>query len=231
MRKLIIVFVCFFSMFMGQGAQATPLIYAAEDGNIQLINKLIAEGADINETTENGWTALMAAVYIGNLDAARVLLANGADIGIVETSFHFNALQFAAMKNRAKIVKAMLDTGYDPQSTNEWGKFPLWIAAYYGSVETIKVLCQNGANINFGNYKNETALMVAASGARRFSQADLDANVVAVRTLLECGADPYIPNKTGKKAADLALENNAKQEVLDLLSASQERSEEGACQD
>ena len=42
------------------GSGATPLMFAALVGNVDIIKKLVEKGADVNlQDSANGWTALM----------------------------------------------------------------------------------------------------------------------------------------------------------------------------
>jgi hypothetical protein len=60
---------------------ATPLIRAAESGNLEAAKKLVQYGADVNYIDNNGCTALGVAAYAkyGSLDVILFLLQNGAD--------------------------------------------------------------------------------------------------------------------------------------------------------
>jgi len=73
-------------LFMEKGAtlpervgKDTPLIKAAYGGNAEMIELLIAKGADVKAIGDNGGTALHAAASFGNAAAVRVLLDHGAD--------------------------------------------------------------------------------------------------------------------------------------------------------
>src|SRR4029450_9512787 len=56
----------------------TPLIYAATGGHDPAVRYLLAEGADINATSPNGTTAVMMAVRENRASTLELLLAKGA---------------------------------------------------------------------------------------------------------------------------------------------------------
>jgi len=58
----------------------TPLIYAATSGHDDIVSYLLAEGADINAASPNGTTALMMAARQGQLSTLELLIARGADV-------------------------------------------------------------------------------------------------------------------------------------------------------
>jgi nucleoside phosphorylase/ankyrin repeat protein len=58
---------------------ATNLMIAAGNGDIEILNDLLSNGADVTATTTNGVTALMFAANSGSEACVRALLANGAD--------------------------------------------------------------------------------------------------------------------------------------------------------
>jgi len=57
----------------------TPLLWAADSGNAELVALLLAAGADVNAADEDGGTALLHAALCGHELAARALLHAGAD--------------------------------------------------------------------------------------------------------------------------------------------------------
>jgi len=63
-----------------------PLIAAALNNHVHIVEILIKNGANINLTNRNGNTALHLAATYGRADVIRLLLTNGADINITSHS-------------------------------------------------------------------------------------------------------------------------------------------------
>ena len=61
----------------------TPLMYAAEDGAIEILNYLLKNGANINDIDIRGESALIIALKNHNIKAAKFLIENGADLSII----------------------------------------------------------------------------------------------------------------------------------------------------
>ncbi|MCC6870190.1 MAG: ankyrin repeat domain-containing protein, partial [Burkholderiales bacterium] len=58
----------------------TPLIYAATGGRNDVVEYLLAQGAQINAVSPNGTSALMMAVREGKGSTVTLLIARGADV-------------------------------------------------------------------------------------------------------------------------------------------------------
>ena len=61
-------------------AFASPIHDAALAGDVELVEMLIANDADVNARDVHGYTPLLLAIQEGNTDIAKVLIANGADV-------------------------------------------------------------------------------------------------------------------------------------------------------
>ena len=59
----------------------TPLSWAALEGRSEIVEILIAAGADVNGVNRDGATPLHAAAFMGQRELAKLLLENGADVG------------------------------------------------------------------------------------------------------------------------------------------------------
>lgn len=94
---------------------ATSLSLACINGNAALIELLLKAGADANAATADGATALMAAALSGDPKAVTTLARHGAEINAKEPTYGQTALMFAAGKNRAAAVEALLSLGADPK--------------------------------------------------------------------------------------------------------------------
>ena len=72
----------------------TPLIYAAFNGHLPVVQFLMSKGADINAVSENGMTAAMAAARGGFMDILALLVQAGADLN-KQTASGESALDWA----------------------------------------------------------------------------------------------------------------------------------------
>ena len=88
----------------------TPLHYAAFGGHAKICEYLVAQGAPINATSENGTTPLMMATREGQADAVKVLLRHKADPSL-KTDTGRTALQWANASGNAEIVDLLKKAG------------------------------------------------------------------------------------------------------------------------
>ena len=106
----------------------TPLLFAAQQGNVEAADLLLSAGADVNESAPDGIggntnarsryvpdtdaAALLVAIDSGHAELARFLLARGADPdhdGAGRTALHA-----AVQRKMPEVVAALLDHGADP---------------------------------------------------------------------------------------------------------------------
>src|SRR5919198_1015198 len=91
----------------------TPLLIASRDGDAQMIETLLAAGADANSATTNGTTALMLASAAGRVDAVKALLAKTANVNAKESVKGETPIAFAAAFGRADVVRELAAHGAD----------------------------------------------------------------------------------------------------------------------
>jgi ankyrin repeat protein len=94
---------------------------------------------------------------------------------------------------------------------NENGCTILMIASYYGQKEVVKLLLENGVDVNARQYAEDyangrTALMLAARNGHK----------EVVELLIEKGADVNAGDEYGKTALELAYEKGHK-EIAELI--------------
>jgi ankyrin repeat protein len=99
------------------GNDETPLMLASLRGDQELVQALVARGADINKP---GWTALHYAATKGNVVIVRVLLDKHAYID-AESPNGSTPLMMAAMYGTPEAVKVLLEAGADPTLKNNLG--------------------------------------------------------------------------------------------------------------
>jgi ankyrin repeat protein len=157
---------------MSRGADATirQAVYA---GALEIVARLLAEGADVNEREPGtGDTLLHRAAYEGDEEMVELLLAKGADANAEtpkrpmgpDLSGTKTPLHNAAYQGHQRVAKLLIAAGADINARNldSSGNTPLRLALDRGHVATAAMLISRGADINARNDKGETPLHVAA---------------------------------------------------------------------
>tara|TARA_R110002073_G_scaffold192387_1_gene351174 strand:+ start:17987 stop:19159 length:1173 start_codon:yes stop_codon:yes gene_type:complete len=96
--------------------------------------------------------------------------------------------------------------GVNDRSDKGWS--PIIVAAYYGRVDLIEFLLQNGALINDINYRGTTVLMYAKDYSLKFKDNKI------VKYLISHGADPMLKDWSGKTVYDYITKQQI--EFLDI---------------
>jgi uncharacterized protein len=156
----------------------TPLLFAAQQGDVESGRALLQAGADVNESrNRDRLTPLMVAAASGYRELSVFLLDAGANPGLMADS-GYTALHFAASDEKgAGLVKALLDHGANPnarttkdsrQNTTSGvslkGATPLFLAASLGNVETVRALIAGGADPFIATDERTAPLHVATWG-------------------------------------------------------------------
>ncbi|MCI0448116.1 ankyrin repeat domain-containing protein, partial [bacterium] len=140
----------------------TPLMYAAQAGSQQAIEKLVKNHhADVNARDVNDQTALMKSAIMGKNDGVRFLLDNKAKIDAYD-KFGRTALTYSARQNHTEVLKTLLHKNADPNIRDEDGRSPLMEAAAKGNPESVKELIRHNADVDAQTDRSKsTALMDA----------------------------------------------------------------------
>ena len=135
------------SSVLGVHWDSNPLVEAAHNGNIELVQYLISKGANVhyNRTDQN---ALIAACSSGQSDVLKVLLDHGADIN---THLQFDGttcMHHACKRGDLEMVKFLLDQGADINILDRHDITPFAIVFEKRNNELITYLLQQGADPN-----------------------------------------------------------------------------------
>ena len=157
------------------------LTRAAWGGNLNIIQSFLDHGTVADSA------ALAEAAWGGHKEAAELLLANGS---IADG----NSLAFAARAGQLEIAELLLKNHAPVNVLTKapYDSTPLLEAAGTGNKTMIKLLLDNGADINLPDSAGNTALMAAADSGKEG----------IIQFLLENGADPAQQNKAGVTALD-----------------------------
>nr|XP_057946373.1 kinase D-interacting substrate of 220 kDa B isoform X1 [Doryrhamphus excisus]XP_057946374.1 kinase D-interacting substrate of 220 kDa B isoform X1 [Doryrhamphus excisus] len=219
----------------------TPLMVAAEQGNLEIVQELIKRGANVNYDDVDCWTALISASKEGHIQVVRELLDNDAnkehrDMG------GWTALMWAAYKGRTDVAQLLLDKGANPNITGQYSVYPIIWAAGRGHAEIVHLLLQHGAKVNCSDKYGTTSLIWAARKGHYDSVMHLLANgadvdqegansmtalIVAVKggytevvkELLKRNPNVNMTDKDGNTALAIAAKEGHTEIVQDLLDA------------
>jgi cytochrome c len=139
-------------------ASAAPLHDAAKEGDLEKIELLLAQGADINELTGPN-TALHFAIQRSQAKAAELLIRRGANVNAARTTWG-TPLHDAAAVGLTDIVRLLLERGADVNALRQ-SQTPLHLAARVGRTEIVRLLLDHGADINALTALDEPALHLA----------------------------------------------------------------------
>lgn len=127
--------------------QATlpPLGRAALAGSAARVQQLLAAGADPNEATAEGVTALHAAMGLGRQAVVAALLGAGADPNYRAAIDGSTLLHYAARENHPEAVQQLVAAGANLDARLADGSTPLKLCAEHGAWEAAAALLAAGA--------------------------------------------------------------------------------------
>lgn len=175
------------------------LIDAIENNDINLVNDLIDEGADLNPINYYlGKGPLISVCLAGNIEIVKILIDKGADVNATN-EYDSTALISVSFfpRNYPEIMKYLVQQGADVNAKNNFGYTALIMVSIRGNLEGVKYLVTHGANINIKRKYGNTALIYAAK----------DGDLKMVKYLIKMGAYINIKNKNGYTALMFASEN------------------------
>ncbi|KAL2010712.1 hypothetical protein VTN00DRAFT_6519 [Thermoascus crustaceus] len=142
--------------------KSDPLQLASRGGHLKVVEMLLADGADVHSTRDDGTTALHMAASNGHDVIAELLLEHRADLE-AKDSDGWTPLYYASNKGYDKIVKTLLEKGAKVNEPTNGGWFPLHTAAEYGHTAAVELLLNHGADPDVKDVGGWTSLYFASS--------------------------------------------------------------------
>lgn len=180
-----------------QGLKATSLMLASANNDIKAMDLLITHGAAVNQVDVNNDHAINWATYYGHLQAMQLLLDRGADIELkskhgnaidvcyrlwhadsVANVFRQNIKKSDLSKTQKQLFESVRSGDFsaferlmkkesNPNLKDELGTPLLHHAAERGDVESVKLLINQGVDVNEFNRAGQTALAYACRFGRK----------------------------------------------------------------
>lgn len=137
------------------------LIKASKKDNLQAIQGLLKNGANINFRDNQGRTALMIATYNNNFETSKMLIQTGADVNILD-NLKNNPFLYAGAEGYIDILKLTIKANANVSLLNRYGGTALIPASEHGYVDVVKLLLEETAtDVNLINNLGWTALLEA----------------------------------------------------------------------
>jgi ankyrin repeat protein len=118
----------------------TPLILACYYSQKEIVEILIKEGVDLEKNSPEG-TALLAAVYKGDIEITKMFLLHKVNINASNNEGN-TALMFSVMSGNLEMVKLLLSHGADKNILSKHGSTAFTLAKKYAFKE-IEMLLNN----------------------------------------------------------------------------------------
>lgn len=217
----------------------TVLHIAAAEGNVPILEELLAAGADVNAADRRDRTALDEAVLHNRLSGVLWLFHHGADIRRVHPLDGRGPLHAACIKGFANLIQPLIEAGADPAQPDRFGLTPLDLALDYKNENVVAALLHlnlksgalqaaAGAAMESATLRGQTEIAKlliqgglpvnerTSGGTTYLGDAALKGRKELVRLLLNQGADVNASNPAGGTPLhDAALGGDP--EVIQLL--------------
>jgi ankyrin repeat protein len=173
------------------GGGLTALVFAAREGDLQSAKVLVEAGADVNQSTDYGWTPLLTATNNRHYKLAEYLIEHGADVN---------------RANKGKWTPLYLATD---NRNIEGGDFPV-PKPDLDHLEYIRFILDHGANPNAQAKDNTltrtifTMQWFTEDGATPFIRAAQSSDLDLLKLLLAYHADPLMKTNHGDTALTAA---------------------------
>lgn len=134
---------------------------AAENLRIDLVERSLRQGVDVNITNTNNETLLHVAARKGDGVLARILIEMGAELNHQDIDGN-TPLTVACFNRRRLVIKKLLENGADLNMRNNDNASPLFNSCWRGDLKAVDTLLERGAEMEFYCH-GKTPLLIACS--------------------------------------------------------------------
>jgi ankyrin repeat protein len=188
----------------------SPLLVAAEYGNLKIMESLIKSGANVNVQDSKGTTPLFCAAAEGKTEAVIHLTKNGADVNVCAGGFKGRSpLHAAAEYGDLEILDCLIKSGANVNVQDFDGATPLFSAVAKGKTEAAIHLIENGADVNLREcgFTGRSTLHVAAQHG----------NLEIMDCLIKSGANVNVRDSDGDTPLSYAFKADKTEAAIHLI--------------
>ncbi|WP_257294942.1 ankyrin repeat domain-containing protein [Endozoicomonas sp. YOMI1] len=189
------------------GRGGTMLAHAAKKQNWELVEFLLAKGANPDDQIGDNGTALHLAVRLGRPDIIDMLMKHGADINARDKYKRRTVLHLVAESGQREILDKLLQHNADVNAQDNNGRTPLCLLNCANSQrDTVKyfmnTLIDNQADVNHRDRDGRTPLTILVNRLGHQSVIKY-----AIDTLIQHGADVNVRDEEGFTPLHFAAKN------------------------
>jgi CheY-like chemotaxis protein len=153
----------------------TYCMLAAGEGDLEEVQRIVEEGADITLRSKDGRNMIHWAARGGNTELVEFFLEKGVDYKFKDNKGNLPVVHAIRTAN-TEIAKILLDKMKNFRWTNANGQSLVMEAAFAGNDEILKILLDKGAPINLKDNKHRSAFWYAKKKKHKVTMALLIKN-------------------------------------------------------
>ncbi|XP_053645950.2 transient receptor potential cation channel subfamily A member 1 homolog [Cherax quadricarinatus] len=206
-------------MMEDRNSTSTKLHSLAMNGELDVLDRLLLDGADCNTQDSSGNSSLHYAAYYGHRDCCkRLLQCPGLKVNAVNND-ESSPLHFAAQRNHLEIIELLMSNGADVNLRNNEESLPLHYAAKIGCKDSCQALLsrvssdERETHLRATDVEGKTPLMLSVMGGHEMCFDELK------------NTDINIKDKEGNTALHYAVISGSTNAVEKLVKMKANRNE------